>query len=161
MRNVVLFLLLVFTIGFAHRSASACMCPGVNPDIYPPDIPQSRIYYRDEFKGASFTGKVLSSERIPSPLRENEKVQEVTIEVDRYWFGVGHRVVKIYTPADDAGCWFAFKKDESYFFIPRREKQKLYLGVCTYATFNRKHDGNYVDFMVKMFGEGKRYKPKK
>lgn len=161
MRKVALLSILVFMIGFAHLSVAACMCPGVNPDIYPPDISASRIYYRDEFKGAAFTGRVLSSAQIPDFLREGEKVQEVSIEIERYWFGVADRVVKIYTPVDNAGCWAPFHKGESYFFVPKSEKQMLYLGLCTYASFNRKSDGNYVDFMVKMFGKGKRYKPKK
>lgn len=161
MGKILLLTILVFTIGFAHLSVVACMCAGVNPDIYPPDISASRIYYRDDFKGAAFTGKVLSSSQTPDLLLEGEKVQEVTIEVDRYWFGVSGRVVKIYTPVDSAGCWAPFHMNESYFFIPKSEKQMLYLGVCTYATFNRKSDGNYVDFMIKMFGQGKRHKPEK
>jgi hypothetical protein len=134
------------------------MCPGVNPLIYPPDIPASRIYYRKEFKGAAFTGKVLSSREASAILWHGEKVQELTIEADRFWFGAVRRQMTIYTPVDNAGCWVPFRENESYFFIPMVEKDTLYLGVCTYATFNRKADGNYVDFMTAMFGKGKKFK---
>lgn len=160
MKSVALIFILVFTIGFAHLSVQACMCPGVNPEIYPPDIDKYRVHYRDEFKGASFTGMVLSSSEVKSPLNDHEKLQEVTIEVDRYWFGVSKRVLKIYTPADKTGCWSPFKVNERYFFIPRSDKQLLRVEICTYATFNRKSDGNYVDLMVKIFGKGKKFKSK-
>jgi len=135
------------------------MCPGVNPEIYPPDIEVSRTYYRKEFKGSAFTGKVVSNKEAVGILRSGEKVQEITIEVDRYWFGVKRRIVKIYTPLDKSGCWSPFRENESYFFIPTNEKSMLYLGVCTYGTFNRKVDGNYVKFMEDMYGKGKRFKP--
>lgn len=161
MRKIALLSVLVITMCLAHLSVSACMCPGgVNPEMYPPDIPASRAYYRGEFKGAAFTGKVLSSEEAIGILRLGEKVHEVTIEVDRYWFGVERRIIKIYAPLDNAGCWVPFRKDESYFFILEIDKQIPYLGVCTYSTFNRKSNGNYVSFMVTMFGDGKRFKPK-
>lgn len=158
MRNIPFFFILILTLGFAHISVAACMCGGgVNPEIYPPDVASSRTYYKDEFKGAAFTGKVLSSEEAVGVLRKGEKVQELTIEVDRYWFGVARRIVKIHTPIDSAGCWAPFRKDQSYFFIPEIEGDMPYLGTCTYKTFTREPDGNYVDFMIKMFGEGKRF----
>ncbi|MEP6788784.1 MAG: hypothetical protein ABJB40_10165 [Acidobacteriota bacterium] len=158
MQKIILFLILVTTIGMTHLSVTACMCPGVNPEVYPPDITKSRIYYRDEFKGAAFSGKVLSSKIAVGMMRLGEEVQELTVEVDRFWFGVKKQTVTVYAPKDNEGCWFPFRQNESYFFIPTLENGILYIGGCTYATYNRKPDGNYVDFMIAMFGSGKRFK---
>ncbi|MGB7069260.1 MAG: hypothetical protein WBD22_07175 [Pyrinomonadaceae bacterium] len=161
MKKIVQFSIFLTAIGLAHVSVMACMCPGVNPEMYPPDIDASRTYYRKEFKGSAFTGKVVSSKEASGIFQSGESIQEVTVEVDRYWFGVKRRIITIYTPLDRSGCWTPFVENESYFFIPTNEKNILYLGVCTYSTFNRKADGNYVDFMEDMFGKGKRFKPKK
>ncbi len=159
MKKPVLFSIFLIAIGVGHVSVAACMCPGVNPEVYPPNIDESRTYYQREFKGSAFTGKVISSKEAVGMLRSGERIQEVTIEVDRYWFGVESRTVTIYTPLDRSGCWAPFVVNESYFFIPENEKNMLYLGICTYATFNKKADGNYVKFMEDMFGKGKRFKP--
>ena len=78
MQKFILFSILVITIGTAHLSVSACSCMGVNPEIYPPDIPKSRIYYRGEFKGAAFTGKVLSTKEAIGLTRVGENIQELT-----------------------------------------------------------------------------------
>ena len=161
MRNFVILAGLAIGIAIGHLSVKACICPGVNPELYPPDIPASRSYYKNEFKGAAFTGKVLSSQEAPGDLLKGERVQELRVEIDRFWLGVGRRTVTIYAPIDRTGCWVPFVRNESYFFVPSLEDGFLYIGVCTYATYNRKSDGNYVDFMVKMFGKGKRFKSKR
>ncbi len=161
MRNVLILTGLGIFLGFGYVSVLACMCPGVNPEMYPPDVKKSREYYKKEFNGAAFTGKVMSSEEAPDVLREGQKVQELTVEIDRYWFGVDRRSITIYTPKDGSGCWLPFLKNESYFFIPTLVDGRLHVEICAYATFNRKHDGNYVAFMVKMFGKGKKFDVKR
>jgi len=157
MKKLILFSILAIMLGLAHISVRACMCPGFNPEIYPPDIPKSRIYYRDEFKGAALTGKVISSREAAGITRLDEQIQELTVEVDRYWLGVKRRTMTVYAPKDDTGCWVPFRENESYFFMPILEKKILYIHGCTYASYNRKPDGNYVDFMTTMFGRGKKF----
>lgn len=161
MQRIVVLVSLTFITGFGYLSVKACMCPGVNPDLYPPDIKKSRDHYKNEFKGAAFTGKVTSSREAPDLLQEGKKLQELTVEIDRFWFGVNRQSIIIYTPKDGTGCWLPFLVNESYFFIPSFEDGRLQVGICAYATYNRKNDGNYVAFMVKMFGKGKKYDSKR
>jgi len=155
MKNSIFFIVFVVLIGAGHIPVNACMCPGFNPKIYPPDIKAMKKYYRKEFKGTAFTGKVLATTESATVTYKGRKTQEVTIEVDRVWLGSKKNIVVLYTPLDNSGCWLPFTKGERYFFIPNMEDGILYIGLCTYSSFNKKPDGNYVDLMIAMFGKGK------
>ena len=109
----------------------------------------------NEFKGAAFTGTVITSHESAREDKGGEKLQELTIEVDRYWFGVRRRTMAIYAPKNR--CWKPFREGEKYFFIPAVEDGILYGGVRAYATYNPKPDGNYVEFMSDMFGPRKTF----
>lgn len=154
-RRLVFFFGLVISIGFGHLAAYACMCPGVNPSIYPPDLKKVKKYYRNEFKGAAFTGKVLSSKVLPGELTSlGDKVLEVTVEVDRAWIGVKSAKMTIYT--SDNPCGSRFLEGKSYFFIPELENGRLYIAPCTYASYSNDPNGNFVDLMVSVIGRGKK-----
>lgn len=155
-RKIAIFTSLIAAIGFAHLSVNACMCPGVNPSIYPADIPKFKKYYRDEFKGAAFTGKVVSSKAFPGELTSyGDKVLEMLVNVDTAWLGVTRPTMTLYT--SDNPCGVRFRESESYFFIPTLEKGRLYIGPCVYASYTSKSDGNFVDLMIAMFGQGKKF----
>lgn len=154
-RKIATFAFFIAVLGSAHLLVSACMCPGVNPEIYPPDVPKLKKYYRDEFKGAAFTGKVASIKEVPGELTNiGDKVLEIVVNVDVAWFGVKSPIITLYT--SDNPCGLRFRQKESYFFIPVIENHRLFIGPCTYATFSSKSDGNYVELMTAMFGKGKK-----
>ena len=145
--------LIILLVG--HLSVTACMCPGVNPDIYPPDFEKQRKYFREDFKGAAFTGKVLTVIKVPGEKTDiGDNILEVTVMVDRIWLGGKQRKMTFYT--SDNPCGTRFLQDESYFFIPSIENGRLYIALCTYATYSRKADGNYVALMERIFGKGRK-----
>jgi len=138
-----------------HLSILACMCPGVNPDIYPPDFEAQKKYFRQDFEGAAFTGKVLSVQKVSGEKTEiGDSVLEITGIVDRVWLGEKRREMTFYT--SDNPCGARFLQNESYFFIPSIENGRLYIAPFTYATYSRKVDGNYVTLMERIFGRGRK-----
>ncbi len=158
-RKIPILTILVALMGLAHLSINACMCPGVNPSIYPADIPKFKKYYRKEFKGAAFTGKLVSSKEVPGTVTSyGDKLLEITVDVDRAWLGVNRPRMTLFTSDNPWGV--GFRKNESYFFIPILEKGQLYIGPCTYASYSSKSDGNFVDLMKAMFGRGKKFNDK-
>lgn len=158
-KKLAVFIGFITIMGVGHLTVKACMCSGVNPDIYPPDMKKVKKYYRTEFKGAAFTGEIVSIKVISGESTSlDDKVLEVTVEVDRAWLGVGHPEMRFYT--SDNPCGIHFKENESYFFIPTPEKGRLYIAPCTYASYSSKSDGNYVDLMVAVFGKGKKFRRK-
>lgn len=159
-RNFLFFFASIASIGFGHLAANACMCPGVNPSIYPPDMREVKKYYRSEFKGAAFTGVVASSNVLPGELTPlGDKVLEIVVDVDRAWFGVKRSEIRFYT--SDNPCGIRFLTGKSYFFIPTLESGRLYVGPCTYASYSSASDGNFVDLMVSVLGKGKKFRVRK
>lgn len=148
----------LLTVGLSYRSADAnsCMCPGVNPEMYPPDLPALAEYYRNDFKGAALTGKVVSLKELPEEKTElGDNLIQVDVEVQRAWIGEERPQIRLYSSTNPCGRRFELNK--SYFFIPKIEDGRLYIGPCAYATYSSKPDGNYVELMVAIFGEGKRF----
>lgn len=154
LKRIATTLAFFLTFGLGHITVSACMCPGFNPDIYPPDMQEVRRFYQREFRGAAFTGKVVSITDIPGEVTKyGDKVLEIEVEVDRAWTGVTQSRMKIYTSTNP--CGLRFRLDGSYFFIPNIEDGRLFIGTCTYASYSSKVDGNFVDLMVAVFGSGR------
>jgi len=73
-------------------------------------------YYLEEFKGAIFTGKVLSIKDVTVRWLDSlSLMKEVIVEVEEYWVGVEHPQMKIYTGTGEGDCSTDFKIGEIYF----------------------------------------------
>jgi hypothetical protein len=147
-------LLIILMLG--HLSVTACTCPGVNPDVYPPDFEVWKKYFRQDFKGAAFTGKVLTVIKMSGEKTDiGDNILEITVKIDRIWLGRKQREMTFY--ASDNPCGTRFRQNESYFFIPSLENNRLYIAPCTYGTYSSKPDGNYVELMERILGKGKKF----
>ncbi|HEX8736981.1 MAG TPA: hypothetical protein VF721_16740 [Pyrinomonadaceae bacterium] len=75
-----------------------------------------RKYYLEQFKGAIFTGKVLSIKDVTVQQFDSlSLMKEVIVEVEEYWVGVEHPQMKIYTDDGEGSCGADFKIGEMYF----------------------------------------------
>jgi hypothetical protein len=75
-----------------------------------------RKRYLEEFKGAIFTGKVVGiKDAEVSWFGTPTQMNEVSVEVEKYWFGVKDPTVKVYTGYGGGDCSIKFEIGESYF----------------------------------------------
>lgn len=132
-----LFCLLLFFAGmFITQNVSACTCVtvGTQSPEDPAKVRESlRRYYREQFKGALFTGKVLQSD-IMRDQKEGIQIRKVIVDVDKFWLGVDSTQVTLFTwPGNGADCGYPYEVGKQYFFNPQFVEGVLKIGGCSYA----------------------------
>jgi hypothetical protein len=113
MKKIIFLVILVGCFGAFPLENIACSYIKTDIKLSKAEV---RKYYLEQFKGAIFTGKVLSVKDEWVRWFDNfSLMKEVIIEVDEYWVGVEHPQMKIYTGTGEGDCSADFKIGEIYF----------------------------------------------
>jgi hypothetical protein len=133
-RKLIGCLLLLCVTLFLSSSAYGCSCVTGKPIEEDPQklLDSLRKYYRHEFKGAVFAGKVLTIDRVVITASDGlpMELKEFTFEVEKYWVGVASRTIKIRTIS--GSCAVRFQVGESYLVNATRESLGLSTNICHY-----------------------------
>ena len=129
MRYPFVFIALLFWITLFSQNTFACECSWNDQNMSKEKV---KDVYLKEPQGAIFKGKVIElKEESIDWNGEESTVRKITIEVEKYWFGVNKRQVIIYTKK--FGCGISnFEKGKVYFFVSHVENGKLVTTVCDY-----------------------------
>jgi hypothetical protein len=137
MKKLVLTALFFLFAGVFVPEARACSClKSDETEKDPQKIRESvRNFYRNEFKGAVFTGRVLKVEKVGRKIDDDFVATEnkVTVEVDKYWVGSVRPVMTVYT-GTGGDCGVNFVPGGRYFFYPHSSEGRLRAGICDYVS---------------------------
>jgi hypothetical protein len=161
-----LILLSILLVVGLSQNAFGCSCAIVDsPKKDPQKLRESmRKYYLNDFKGALFTGKVLSIEKVKVSDKFGDGSfdhyqNKVTVEVEKYWVGVTQSSMTVYTGADGGGCGVDFEVGESYYFNPNFSNGRYQTGICDYMFDNfRNADESVTKKLNDLLGPAKEFK---
>lgn len=152
------FLIFIYLLAFSQTSYG-CSCPGTN--FTDKSSSALRKYYKNNFKGAIFTGEVLSVEifKVDAGLGSPIAQKKLTIKVDKYWFGVKDRKVIVNTGFASGDCGTHSKEGETYLFIARYDKKKqLWTGICDYSIYEGLNKEEIINRLTEILGKPEVFK---
>ena len=129
----------LFLISFYVFSLNVFGCSFIETDIV---LSKEEIkkYYLEEFKGAIFIGEVLSVKKTTVKwFNENTIMNEVEIEVEKYWTGVDKSEITIYTGVGPGDCGTEFKIGKKYYLNLNK------VGGLLWATFDNTSEVHSVE----------------
>jgi hypothetical protein len=159
MRHVILVLGIVLLTCLSNQTASACMCrkivyggePTTEAERQAADK-QVRDFWLAEYRGALFTGEVVSIRRVSVKWLEMVRTMvEVTVKVDRYWRGVRRPLMTFYTGIGGGDCGVRYRKGDRRFFNPEVVSGRLETDICSVL-----NEGE-VAALTKLLGEGQSF----
>jgi len=120
-------------------------------------------FYREQFKGAVFIGKILSIKEVTVKwFDEDELMKEVSIEVNKYWFGVEKSKMIVYTGTGGGDCGVDFEIDKRYFLSPDKIGGLLWANIGNSSIINSiSENRKRAKPFDKLFGEGKIFQENK
>ena len=122
-----------------------------------------RRYYLNEFRGALFTGTVISREQVSRVIDQDYSIKEnkVTVRVDKYWLGITDPITVIFTGLGGGDCGVYFEVGKQYLFEPQLIDGKLRSGHCEYDTEDSKlPNGKAAAELEEVLGKPKRFSQK-
>lgn len=153
LRNI----LYLATIAMIFTSvANACGCVSIEQPIE-----KVRVYYKNNFNGAIFTGKIKSIRDVPVATGDQSSLplRKLTIEVDEYWLGVDKPVIKVLTIGGLSLCAVKWETDRTQFFIAYRDKQGLHVGMCDLSSWRGRYpDKEWSDYTLEVLGPAKSFR---
>ena len=155
--------LLLFCFGmFITQSVSACTCVTVgtqSPEDPAKNRESLRRYYREQFKGALFTGKVVQSE-VMWDAKHESRIRKVIVDVEKFWLGVDDRQITVYTwPGNGSDCGYPYEVGKHYFFNPEYEEGVLKISSCSYANGLPKDPEISTSKLVEILGNPQAFAP--
>lgn len=157
-----LFCAIVLSVGgLLVQTALGCSCPTVGqsvPGVIDPAVERANLrrYYRNEFRGALFTGTVVKIEEVGG-----EWKKKVMVEVDKYWLGAVHPTMVVYTGLSGADCGADFEVGQQYLFTSHFYGRQLLSMLCDYnSEDSRLPDGKAAAKLDEVLGKAKRFSPK-
>jgi hypothetical protein len=140
-------ILYLATISMIFTSvANACGCFSIEQPVE-----KVRAYYKNNFNGAIFTGKIKGIRDLPvtTDYHSSLPLSELTIEVDEYWLGVDKPVIKVLTIGGLSSCAVKWETDRTQFFIVYRDKQGLHAGMCDLSSWRGRYpDKEWSDYTL-------------
>ena len=158
MKIIKYFLLIFITLSAFSHSSYGCSCIGTN--FIDKSNSALRKYYNN-FKGAIFTGKVLSVETIEfdEGFSLPSLKKKLTVEVDKYWFGIKNRKVTVFTGFGSGDCETHSEKGETYLFIAGYDNEKqLWTGLCDYSIYAKLNKKEIINRFTEILGKPKVFK---
>lgn len=134
MKTTLLIAFASLVLVFAADTVHACSCR-IEPNK--PEI--SYTSWARSFKGAAFSGRVLSVE--PS---EHQMMSKVTFSVSEHWRGVEGDKAVIYTPENSAMCGVGFDVGKDYVVIADSDGKKFSVYSCPSIEYVR-HQDKYLN----------------
>jgi hypothetical protein len=120
-----------FTVAtLSLQSTLACTCGELkNPVVItaepPPTTEEIRKWRAGQTDYAFFVGQVIQIEKIKAKRSQysNEKspMKKVTVKVDRYWLGITHPEMIIFTGVGGGDCGVPYQKGNRYLFVASRD----------------------------------------
>jgi hypothetical protein len=140
------------------QEAYACTCVSGAAEAVPdPEAFAAEVRKGyEEHGGAVFTGRVVRVEEVNVPFGDPAALfpmKQVTVRVEKYWFGVQSPEAVIYTGVDGAACGVPYAKGRRYVFEANKVEGRLQTDICTYS----KLSGSISRWYDKVFGTGKEF----
>jgi hypothetical protein len=160
MKIIRVFFLIIISFSAFSQVSYGCSCIGT--DFIDKSNKGLRNYYKNKFKGAIFTGKVLSVETaefdagLSSPIAQ----KKLTVEVDKYWFGIEDREVTVNTGMNSGDCGVSANKDDKFFFIARYDKDQLWTDICDYSIYENFNEEKLTNRFTEILGKSKTFDKK-
>jgi hypothetical protein len=165
MKKTVILFVLLSCLFLLLPSVYACTCltaevkEGDEGYVSPEVIAR---YYRTDFDGAIFSGKIRNIEEVRVKQVDSpglKIMKKVTATVNEYWSGVDNPVMTFYTDAGEGRCGVDFEVGKTYFVELQLRNNLLQTLYCTdYVTEGTPKFESQRKSFIEIFGAGKKFK---
>ncbi len=151
-------LILITTMAIGSVTSFACVCVSMGFT----DSEAKAHYNVKTFEGAIFTGKIKSIRDLPEGEDWGDGIvvplQELDIEIEQYWFGVGKSELTVSTLGPGTSCSVDWEKDRTLFFIASRNKRGLNIGSCDLSNWRGTYpNAEWADYTKRILGPAKSF----